>query len=429
MREFSRILRKQMMADISSLPSSLRPGTRIARSLEGCLNIDDLRARARRSVPRAVFDFVDGAAGDEVTLQRNRIDFGNLALVPRAFGDVSAIETNTTVLGHEVDFPLLGAPTGLSGLVHHGGELALARAVHSTGGIYVMSAMASYTIEEVAVGATGPKWFQAYLWRDRGLVRDLVERAAAAGYLALVLTIDVPRAGARERDTRNDFRIPPRITLKGLGEGLLRPRWSVDFLRRPRIEIANAIGAGGGSSDAVSLSDYISQQFDPGLSWREFAWLREIWDGPLVVKGILRAEDADKAVRAGADAVIVSNHGGRQLDHAPSSIGALPAIADAVDGRAEVYLDGGVRRGSDIVKAIALGARACLVGRPLLYGLGAGGEAGAARAMKLLTDEFALTLMLLGCTRGRDLDRTWVAIDASPTGILGGVGAGPAARG
>jgi L-lactate dehydrogenase (cytochrome) len=304
--------------------------------------------------------------------------------------------------------PLLAAPTGLTGLTHHRGEVAIARAAHAAGTVPVLSAMASYTIEEVVRESPGPAWFQLYMWRDRSLVRHLIERARAAGHLALVVTVDVPLAGSRERDKRNGFGIPPRVTLRSLSHGLVRPRWSADFIRRPRMSVANAAGHGGGPADARSLTGYVNSQFDPTLTWRDVAWIREEWGGPVVVKGILRPDDAALAVRAGASAVIVSNHGGRQLDHAPSSIAALPGIVDAVGHEAEVYFDGGIRRGSDIVKALAIGARACLTGRALLYGLGAGGDAGAAWAMHLLTEELRLAMALLGCPSVQSLDRTWL---------------------
>ncbi len=409
MNELGQLLVEQLVRDLSALPSALRPAARRRRRLQRCLDIHDLRALAKRAVPRAMFDFVDGAAGNEVTARRNNQDFGKLVLRPRALTDVSTIDLRTTVLGHPVGVPILGAPTGLTGLVHPLGEVGIAAGVQRSGGVYVLSAMASCTIEEVAQAAPGPTWLQVYLWRDRGLVRELIGRARAAGFLALVLTVDVPRAGPRYRDVRNGFGIPPRVTLASLLGGLRRPGWSAGFVRRPRMTIGNAADRGGGPSDPVSLTRYIDEQFDPSLSWKDLQWLRELWDGPLAVKGILRSEDAERAVQIGADAVIVSNHGGRQLDHVASAISALPGVVDAVGAGAEVYLDGGVRRGTDVAKAVALGARACLVGRPLVYGLGAAGEAGAQRAMQILIDELRLTLTLLGCRRAADLDGDWVA--------------------
>jgi L-lactate dehydrogenase (cytochrome) len=409
--QFVKLLAAQVASDARGLPERARRGRNAAR-LERCRNIAELRELARRSVPRAVFDFVDGAAGDEVTARRNEQDFGHVVLAPRVLSDVSDVTLATTVLGHPVALPLLAAPTGLTGLTHERGELGIARAAHAAGTVSVLSAMASYTIEELARDAPGPAWFQLYMWRDRGLVRELIARARAAGYLALVVTVDVPLAGGRERDRRNGFGIPPRLTLRSLGEGLMRPRWSADFVRRPRMTIANASSHGGGPEDARSLTEYVSGQFDRSLTWSDLAWVREAWDGPVVVKGVLRADDAKLAAGAGADAVVVSNHGGRQLDHAPSSISALPPIVDAVAGDVEVYLDGGIRRGVDVVKALALGARACLAGRALVYGLGAGGDAGAARALQLLEEEIRLAMALLGCRSVQQLDRAWLHADA-----------------
>jgi len=404
MNQFAQLVGRQLAADVRSLPARLRAALSGQARLARCQNIADVRALARRVVPDAVFDFVDGAANDEVTAGRNQSDFAALQLHPRVLVDVEQVDLSTTVLGQPVALPLLGAPTGLTGLIHHRGEAAIARAVQAAGSIYVLSAMASYSIEEIAREAPGPTWFQLYVWRDRGLVRELVGRARAAGHGALVLTVDVPRAAVRERDRRNGFGIPPRLTLRSLGQGMVRPRWSAGFVRHPRMSIANAAGHGGGARDAVSLTEYINSQFDPTLSWHDVAWLREEWSGPLLIKGILHPEDAVQAVSAGVDGVIVSNHGGRQLDHAPSAISALPRVVEAVGGRAEVLLDGGVRRGADVLKALALGARACLVGRPLVYGVGAGGDAGAERALTILRDELSIAMALAGCPAVADVD-------------------------
>jgi isopentenyl diphosphate isomerase/L-lactate dehydrogenase-like FMN-dependent dehydrogenase len=395
-RDFLGMLSRDMTAGARRL-SDVRPGSRLARRIERCTTIEDLRQAARRSTPRVVFDFVDGAANDEVTLAANQADFRSLRLLPRTLVDVGHIATETEVLGTRVSLPLLGAPTGLTGLAHHEGEVGIARAVHAAGSLYVVSAMASYSLEEVRAATDGTLWFQLYAWRDRGFVRSLIERARAIGCLALVLTVDVPLAGARERDARNGFGIPPRMSARSLAQGLTRPRWSRDFVLRPRIEVANAAAHGAVARDAVSLLQYINTQFNPSLTWSDLQWIREAWDGRIVVKGVLRADDAAKAVEIGADAVVVSNHGGRQLDGASSSIAALPAVMQAVGDRAEVYLDGGIRRGGDILKALALGARACLAGRPLVYGLAAGGQAGTARVMAILEDELRVAMALSGC--------------------------------
>jgi L-lactate dehydrogenase (cytochrome) len=393
-----RLLRSQLAADLRGLPSRLRPGSAAARRLAAAGSIAELRAAARRALPKVIFDFVEGGAGDEVTLRRNVEDLAAIELVPQVLVDVSDVDISTEVLGRRIALPVIGAPTGLCGLVHPEGELALARALHDAGSIYTLAAMSSYSIEEVARGTSGPLWFQTYIWRDRGLVVELLDRAREAGYGTLVVTVDVPCAAVRDRDRRNGFGIPPRLTVRSALDGLARPGWTYGFLRHQRIAAANvARRAPAGGTDPVNVAAYVNEQFDPRVDWRALEWLRQAWDGPFVVKGLLSADDAVRAVATGADGVVVSNHGGRQLDHAPSTIGVLPEIVDAVGDRAEVYLDGGIRRGPDIAKALALGARAVLVGRPIVFGLGAGGRAGAARALAILADELRATLALLGC--------------------------------
>ena len=411
-RPFLELLAAQLRHDVRQAPAAARRRFSAAATLERCVNIAELRALARRRVPRVVFDYADGAAGDELTAARNQADLRRLAVVPHILTGAVDIDVSTTVLGQPVEVPLLGAPTGMTGIVHHDGEIGMARAVHGAGSVYVLSSVGSRTIEEVAEQSPGPKWFQLYVSRDRGYVRELVGRARAAGYLALVLTVDVQQSGARERDLRNGFTLPPRLTAQALVQGVVRPRWTIDFVRRASgsgflSEIGERSVRGGGA--AVSFADSINRQFDPHLSWSDISWLQEQWDGPIVLKGVLRAQDAQQAARIGVAGVIVSNHGGRQLDQAPSSIAALPAVVEAVGSEIEVYMDGGIRRGVDIVKALALGARACLAGRALAYGLGAGGAAGAARAMNLLVAELRLAMVLAGCGSVRELDSSWLA--------------------
>ncbi len=408
MNQFLALLSRQLAADARALPSRARerlPSERVQR----CGTIAELRAAARRELPRVMFDFIDGGANDEVTSTRNREDFAEIELLPRVLVDVSQLDLQTTLLGQPVALPVLGAPMGLNGLIHHDGEAAIGRVLHDAGSVYVLAAMASYSIEEIAEQAPGPTWFQMYMWRDRGLVRELVERARAVDFRALMVTVDVPRAAARDRDRRNGFALPPRVTLRSLVGGLVRPRWSAQFIRHPRMTTASIAGHGGGPDDPVGMTEYINRQFDPTADWDDLAWFRDLWDGPLVVKGILGAEDARHAVQVGADAIAVSNHGGRQLDHAPSTIRALPPIVDAIGSDAEVYLDGGVRRGSDALKALAMGARACMIGRPLVYGLGAGGEAGARRAFAILEQELRTAMALAGCPSLAAVDRSLVA--------------------
>jgi len=406
---FFEILARQIPDDLRDAPASARRRLSEAGRVERCGNIAELRALARRRVPRVVFDYVDGAALDELTAERNLADLRRLAILPRMLRGAAEIDLSTTVLGQAVDVPLLGAPTGSTGLFHHQGEIAMARGVHAAGGLYVLSSVGSRTPEDVAAHAAGPKWFQLYVSPDRGYASEQIARAQAAGYLALVLTVDTQRASNRERDRRNGFTLPPRISARSLAEGALRPRWSINFIRRPRYlsEITRRELAAGDRRS--SMSAVMGSHFDPALSWRDVSWLQEEWNGPIVLKGLLRAQDAEQAARLGVAGVVVSNHGGRQLDHAPSTIAALPAVVDAVGAQLEVYMDGGIRRGVDIVKALALGARACLAGRALVYGLAAGGEAGARRAMRLLVDELRLAMALAGCASIREIDRTWVA--------------------
>ena len=408
MNEFLTLLSRQLTTDARRLPDRVRARFSDER-VQRCGNIAELRAAARRGVPKVMFDFVDGAANDEVTSRRNREDFADLEILPRMLVDVSAVDIRTTVLGQPVDVPLVGAPMGLNGLVHHHGEAGIARAMHDAGTIHALAAMASYSIEEIATEAPGSTWLQMYIWRDRGLVRELVERARAAGFLALVVTVDVPRAAGRDRDRRNGFALPPRVTLRSLAGGLVRPRWSAQFIRHPRMTTASIAGHGGGPDDPVGITAYVNSQFDPSAEWDDLSWFRELWEGPLAIKGILTPADARRAVGLGADAIIVSNHGGRQLDHAPSTIRALTPIVDALGSDAEVILDGGVRRGSDVLKAIALGAKACMIGRPLVYGLGAGGEAGARRAVTILEQELRTAMALAGCPSLAAADRSLVA--------------------
>ena len=365
---------------------------------------DDLRRLARRRVPRGVFEFVDGGAGGEVTVRENRAAFERVRFDPRWLTDVSQREVSTTVLGERVAMPVILAPAGLARLVHPEGELAAARAAGAAGTIFCVSTASSYSFEEIADVATGPLWMQLYLWRSSEVVEGLVARARAAGYHALVLTIDVPVVGNRERDVRNGASLPPRIHLDTALDALRRPRWLLDFVRGSTITFAN-LAEIVGSGDPGAVGTYVDRELnDPSVTWERLDWLRRLWDGPLVVKGVLSAHDALEAVRRGADAVYGSNHGGRQLDGSSATLDALPAIVEAVGDRAEVLLDGGVRRGEDVVKARALGARACLVGRPWFMALAAAGEPGVARMLELMAKDIDRTLALVGTPRFDDLD-------------------------
>jgi L-lactate dehydrogenase (cytochrome) len=405
---FARLLTNQIGRDVARWKSRPPLPWRTESRLRRCRNVADVRELARRRLPQAVFDFVDGAANDELTAARNRRDLDAVDLLPRHLVGVGAPDPSTTVFGTPIATPLLGAPTGLTGMVHHHGEIALARACERAGSLYILSCMGSFSLEEVAAAAPGTKWFQLYMFRDRGLVRDLVERAGVAGYQALVVTVDVPVSGIRERDVRNGFGVPPRITARSLAQGVTTPRWSWWFLRDPRTTAAVTADRSG---DVAELATYATSLYDPSITWKDLEELRAIWDGPLVVKGILHPEDARRAVACGADGLIVSNHGGRQLDGAPSSIRCLPWVVDAVDESTTVLLDSGVRRGADVIRAMALGATACVAGRSLIYGLAAGGEQGARRVLDLLDREVRLAMALTGARSIAEVGRDSIVLD------------------
>ena len=354
----------------------------------GVDNLDDVRRAARRRLPRVIFDFIDGGAEDEVTVSENRAAFGRWALVPRVLVDVGQRDLSTPVLGTDWSFPVGLAPTGLARLAHPDGELAAARAAAAAGTVYVLSTGSSASIEAVRDAADGPLWFQLYLWRDRDVIAGLVARARAADYDALVLTVDVPLIGRRERDLRNGMTLPPRPSLATALDIVRHPRWMRGLWQARDVTFANFLDVPGRGSSVVDLASYVNvEMMNPSATWEMVPWLRELWDRPLVVKGVLHPDDARRAVELGADAVIVSNHGGRQLDGAVAALDALPRVVGALDGSVPVLLDGGVRRGTDVLKARALGAAAVMIGRPYVFGLGAGGAAGVTQVLELLRAE------------------------------------------
>jgi len=383
------------------------------RRLRTAASVDDLRAMARRRLPRGVFDYVDGGAEDERSLRGNCQAFADRTFSPRVLRDVGTIDTSTTLLGSPLPIPLALAPTGFTRAVDPDGELAVARAAHRAGLPYTLSTLSTRSIEEVAETGAGRHWFQVYVWRDRGLVKDMIDRAASAGYEALMLTVDTAVLGRRERDVRRGFTLPPKIGLGTLVDGALHPGWTWRFIRSDPIRFANVVASSGAGvadgTDAVTLADFVNSQFDPTMSWDDVAWLRSVWDGPIILKGIQRVADAVIAADEGIDAIALSNHGGRQLDSAPAIVDLVAPVVDAVGDRSEIICDGGVRRGSDIVKAVALGARACLVGRAYLYGLGAAGERGVDHVLGLLSDDVSRTMALVGAATVDELDRSFIA--------------------
>jgi isopentenyl diphosphate isomerase/L-lactate dehydrogenase-like FMN-dependent dehydrogenase len=374
------------------------------------ISVDDLRRMARARLPRPVFDFIDGAADDERTLRANVADFESVRLVPRFLRDVSATRLDTTLLGAPVAAPLMIAPTGLATLVHPDADRVLATEAAAAGLPFALSTAAGTRLEDVAAVGPGRRWFQLYVFRDRSITEGLVERAAAAGYEALVLTVDVPVVGKRERDRRNGFTVPLALGPRSLLDFALRPRWCADIARHgmPTMRNFDIGGEAGGDRSHATL---LNAQFDPGLTWEAIGWLRARWRGPLLVKGLLSLDDVLRAADHGVDAVVVSNHGGRQLDGVSSSIRALARWGAEASARVPLLVDGGFRRGSDIVKAVALGASAVMVGRPTLFAAAAGGAAGVRRCLRILTDEMHVTLAHLGAASIAELDRRCVDAD------------------
>jgi len=364
-----------------------------------------------------VFDYVDGGAEDERTLAANRAAFAKVGFRPRVLCDVSAVDVGSTLLGSPVAYPLVLAPTGFTRLVHPEGELAVARAAARAGLPYTLSTLSTCSIEDVRGVSDGRLWFQVYAWRDRGLVKEMVGRAAEARYEALMLTVDTAVLGRRERDVRRGFGLPPTIGPRTFLDGALHPQWTWAFLRSEPIRFANVVGRGvGDGASPVNIAEYINTQFDPALSWSDVEWLRSEWEGPIVVKGIQTVEDAVLAAEHGVAAVALSNHGGRQLDGAPATFPLVSPVADAVGDRTAVICDGGVRRGSDIVKAVAAGAAACLAGRAYLYGLGAAGELGVERVLQWFRDDIRRTAALMGVPSLDRLDRTFLDDDRTGDG-------------
>ena len=378
----------------------------VARRLAKAADVSDLRKIAERRLPHGVFDYIDGAAEDERTVVANTEGYRTRTFRPRVLRDVSNIDPSTTLLGRRLPLPLVLGPTGFARIADPQGELAVARAAARAGLPFTLSTIGTRSIEEVAAVSDGPKWFQLYVFRDRGLTKELVERAKAAGYEALMLTVDTAVFGRRERDIRRGFTLPPKIGLDTIIDGAVHPGWTWAFVRSEPIVFANVAGRDvGDGTSAVALAEYVNTQLDASLSWKDLDWLRSVWDGPLLLKGIQTVADAELAAEAGVDAVSLSNHGGRQLDTAPATVDLIEPVVQAVGDRVEVICDGGVRRGSDVVKAVALGAKAVSVGRAHFYALGAGGERGVDHVLGLLDAGVRRTMALVGATSVDEITR------------------------
>src|SRR6195256_5453446 len=365
-------------------------------------NVEDLREMAKKRVARAIFEYVDCGAYSEGTLRANRADLESIALRQRVGIDVDKRSTRTTLAGHEVAMPVALAPVGLTGLHWADGEILAARAAQRFGVPYTLATMSICSIEDVAGAVEKPFWFQLYVMRDRGFSASLIERAKAAKCSALVLTLDLQVQGQRHQDLKNGLSVPPRLTMGTLFDIIRKPGWVFNVLTGKRKSFGNLEGRIPNADSLTTLSQWIAGQFDPTLSWKDVEWVKKLWGGKLILKGILDAEDAKIAASSGADAIVVSNHGGRQLDGTVSSIRALPEVVDAVGGRMEVLFDGGVRSGQDVLKALALGARGALIGRAFLYGLGAMGEKGVTGVLEIIRSELDVTMALCGLRDVKD---------------------------
>lgn len=366
--------------------------------------VEDLRALARQRVPRMFYDYVDGGSWTESTYRANEADFARIKLRQRVAVNLENRCLRSQMLGQEVAMPVALAPTGNTGMVHADGEILAAKAALEWGVPFTLSTMSICSLEDVAAQVRQPFWFQLYMMRDRGFIESLIERARNANCSALMLTLDLQVPGQRHKDRRNGLTTPPKPTLANLVNLATKPRWCTAMLHTPRRTFGNIVGHAKGVDSISTLSAWAARQFDPALSWRDVEWVKKLWGGKLILKGVLDPEDARQAVDCGADALVVSNHGGRQLDGAPSTIESLPAVVDAIAGRMEVWLDGGVRTGQDVLKALALGARATMIGRPFLYGLGAAGQPGVRKCLDLIASELDLTMALCGRTRVQAID-------------------------
>ncbi|MBO9516369.1 MAG: alpha-hydroxy-acid oxidizing protein [Variovorax sp.] len=378
-------------------------------------NIEDLRVLAQKRVPRMFYDYADSGAWTEGTYRANEEDFHKIKLRQRVAVNLENRSTATTMVGVPAKMPVAIAPVGLTGMQHADGEIHAARAAEKFGIPFTLSTMSICSIEDIAQNTTAPFWFQLYMMRDRDAMARMIDRCKAAKCSALVLTLDLQVIGQRHKDLKNGLTAPPRPTLKNILNLATKPRWVLGMAQTKRRTFRNLVGHVKGVSDMSSLAAWTNEQFDPRLSWADIEWVKQQWGGKLILKGIMVEEDARMAADAGADAIVVSNHGGRQLDGAPSSISALPAIVDAVGHRLEVWMDGGIRSGQDVLKAWALGARGTMIGRSMVYGLGAMGEAGVTRALQIIHKELDTTMAFCGHTQLQNVDRSILLPGTYPT--------------
>ncbi|TDK60624.1 alpha-hydroxy acid oxidase [Sapientia aquatica] len=367
--------------------------------------IEDLRVLAQQRVPRMFYDYADSGSWTESTYRANNSDFADIKFRQRVAVNLENRSLKTTLIGQEVAMPVALAPTGLTGMQHADGEILAAQAAEKFGVPFTLSTMSICSIEDVAANTTKPFWFQLYVMKDRGFIERLIERAKVAQCSALVLTLDLQILGQRHKDIRNGLSAPPKLTIANIANMMTKPRWCAAMLGTRRHGFGNIVGHASDVSDMSSLSSWTAQQFDLALSWKDVEWIKRCWGGKLIIKGIMDPEDARYAVESGADALIVSNHGGRQLDGALSSIRALPSIVDAVGGQIEIHMDGGIRSGQDVIKAVALGAKGVYIGRPFLYGLGAMGQAGVTKCLDIIRNELDLTMAFCGHTNISQIDK------------------------
>jgi L-lactate dehydrogenase (cytochrome) len=379
-------------------------------SLKDCFNIEDFRKLAKKNLPSPIFHYIDGGADDETTLKRNTSSFAKCDLIPNILASVGEPDLSVNVFGHKIDMPLFLSPTAMQRLYHHDGDKASARAAEKFGTFYSMSTMATSSIEEISNISGGPKLFQLYIHKDQALTDNLIDRCKSSGFKGLCLTVDTVVAGNRERDHRTGFTTPPKLTLKSLMSFAAHPKWTINYLTHEKFKLANvAHFTKNGSSIAKGVMEYINEQYDPAMSWKDAEYCVKRWNGPFALKGLMSVEDAKKAVDIGASAIMLSNHGGRQLDGSRSPFDQLPAIVDAVGGKIEIIIDGGIRRGTHVLKALAMGATACSFGKGFLFALGAGGQEGVEMVLQRMRDEIRRDMILMGCKSIKDLNPSKIA--------------------